>query len=210
MALTLASKAPGAVIRYGWAVPVIGSDSPQTASLTVTTGTAVIDSYQIVGDTLAFVLSGGTLGETTIISASVGTSQGETLIETIYVPIRTASNAFAYTVRDICNKALRKIVGMGGTATADELNDAAERLSDLLAGWAADGADLGVVLPCDANDTIFIPDYAVEGVKASLELALYDFYGEAATASLAMAARKGVSRIKYRLASQEPIEAVYY
>ena len=197
MALYLKAKAPTSVFRYSWEPDLIDGESLATATLTVSTGAAAIDSYAIEQNTVQFFLSGGTDGETTIITATATTDDGETFAETIYIPINVKTQAFGYTARDICNMALRKITGIGATPTADELDDALERLSDMIAGWAEEGADFGLDVPILANDTMYVPDWAIGAIKANLTAKIADFYGQQLDRSTLMDAQRGLQRIKY-------------
>lgn len=176
MALQLDAKVPSAVIRYSWVPPVVDGDSLSTATLAVSSGTAVIDSYEVEsGEVLAFI-SGGAAGETTVITASAVTSDGETLTETIYLPIRASTVGFTYTARDVCNFALRKVVGNGNDPEASEADDALERLNDMLAMWRIDGLDVGVAEVMTLGDTLAIPDEYISALKFNLRIACHDHY----------------------------------
>lgn len=210
MAIALNSKAPSAVVRYSWDAPELEGDSILSATVSVTSGTAVIDAFSLENDILFFTVSGGALGETSIISVSAQTADGETLPDTLYLPIRPTTNQFSYTVRDVCNYALRKIVGAGGSATSDEMSDATEELSDMLAGWASEGADLGVKLPCDPSDVLYAPDWSIDGIKQNLKVRVFDLYEQATGDITRLEARRGKARIKARLVPDEREGAEYY
>lgn len=196
MALHLAAKDPDSALRYTWIPPVADGDGIDSASITRTSGTVVIEDYQLDGDGVVLFVSGGADGETTIIAASVVTSYGETLVETLYLPVRADAPALGNTVRDVCTFALRKVVGNGADADAAELDDATERLSDMLAAWAGQGADLGVKLPCAADDVLYIPDAYVSALKNNLIVELADHYGAEIAPRVAMNARTGLQQIK--------------
>lgn len=196
MALTLSSKAPAAVLRYGWVPAIIDGDFLDTSLLSVTSGSASIDSYGIDDDAVYFFLSGGAASETTIISATATTGDGETLRETLYVPIRETGFSITPTARDIADFALRKVVGNADLADAVELDDALERLTDMLAAWRAEGADLAVNLPIGANDVLYVPDWALSGIKACLTERLFDHYDLPIPRGVAMDARAGKQRVK--------------
>lgn len=199
MALKLAAKAPTAVLRYVWTPQVLEGDGPLSATLTVTTGDAVIDNYAVEADSVAFFLSGGTAGTTTIISAAAITNEGETLPETIYIPILSRAIALDNTVRDVCNYALRPIVGLGGSPSANELADAQEHLDDMLAMWAESGADLGVKLPTSASDILYVSDAALQGIKNNLRMRLGEVYGKPVDQVTALSALRGLQQIKTAL-----------
>jgi len=210
MAIFLASKAPSAVLRYSWEPSLVAGDGLASAVLTVSSGTAVIDSYEIRGGFVLAYISGGVDGETTTIAASAVSNDDETLVDTIYLPIRPVDNAFTTTVLDVCNFALRKVVGIGETAEADEIDDAQERLNDMLAAWAASGADLGVKLPVTGSDVLYVPDGDIQALKYNLLIALADEYGEPISQVAALNARTGLQRIKNRLLPDEREGADYY
>ena len=198
MALNLASKAPTGVLRYSWTPPALPGDAVSGATLVRTSGTVAIDSYGLDGDSVYFFASGGTLGETTVITATATTSEGETLVETLYLPVRTTSNAFSYTVADVLRYALRPIVGIGATPTADEFEDARENLDDMLASWAERGAALGVRLPTVTADVLYIPDALITAVKANLRVRLCELYSRPITSVDAMNARSGMILVTHR------------
>lgn len=202
MALNLASKTPTSVLRYSWTPPVLESDSINSATLTVSSGTVVLDSYGLDGETVYFFASGGAAGETTVIAASAVTGDGETLTETLYLPVRTSANAFSTTVSDVMAYALRPIVGLGATATADELADAKENFDDMLAFWAGQGADLDVRLPSVNADVLYVPDYAISSMKAALRVRLANLYGKPVDVEDFRAAQRGLQQIKMALLSE--------
>ena len=176
MALTWTAKPSGAVYRLTWTVPVVDGDSVATATLTVSDGDAVIDSYEIVDNGVVAAVSGGTDGTVTTITASAVTSDGETIAETIYLPIRASSIALANTVQDICAFALRKITGLGADADDAALEDMRERLDDMLAMWRMDGMDVGAVSPLALSDTLKVPDEFIAAIKHNLILSGLDLY----------------------------------
>lgn len=210
MALKLAPKGPGGTIRYSWEPPILSDDALQSATLTVTSGTVAIDSYSIAGDVVSFFASGGADGETTVISASAVTAQGETLTETLYIPVLAKAFALSNTVRDVCNFALRPIAGLGATPTADELADAQEHLDDMLAEWNETGADLGVKLPTTASDTLLVSDAALSAIKHNLRVRLSETYGQPVTQQTYMAAMRGIQQVKTFLLPDERDGVEYY
>lgn len=177
MALYLTPKAPTAVFRYGWEPALLSGDAISTATLTVSSGDGVLDSYSIEDNEVRFFLSGGTDSTVTVIAATVTTDDGETIAETIYVPINVKTQAISNTANDVCAFALRKIVGNGSTASADELTDAIERLNAKIALWRIAGMDLGVAEELTASDTLTIADGHLTALKYSLRAELHDHYG---------------------------------
>lgn len=210
MAITWASKAPGSVYRYTWLPDLADCDSIGSATLTVSAGDATIDSYEQDGSGVVAFVSGGTAGTVTTIAAEAITSDGETLTDTIYLPIQTSASALGYTVRDVCEFALRKVVGNGVDADAIELDDAVERLSDMLASWAGRGADIGVPLPLTASDTLYISDAFVSAVKNNLILQIADLYDYQPSPVVIENARRGVQQVKTALLPRDREGADYY
>lgn len=208
MALTLAPKPVGATYRYTWTVPIIAGDTISSVTLTVSAGTATLGTYEIIGSDVVFFVSGGTVGAYTTISASAVTTDGETLTETIYIPV-VATSARGDTARDICNFALRKIIGNGEEADADELDDALERLNDVLDFWALQGADIGVPTPVTAATVFNVPNGFLSAVKSNLQVALYNHYGEPVPPEVLFNARAGLQQVKTILLSGERT-AEYY
>lgn len=176
MALYLSAKAPDAIYRYTWEVPVADGDSVSSASATVDSGTATVNDYEVVGNGVVLVLGGGAAGEVTVILAEAVTSDGETITETIYLPIRSSEQAFSTTAADVVAFALRKVAGIGENADADEASDALERLNDMIAMWRIDGIDLGLPLPLLSATVLYLDDAYVLGLKYNLIIALADLY----------------------------------
>lgn len=210
MALTWTSKPAGAVYRLTWTVPVIEGDSVSSAVLTVTNGNAAINSYEIDGNDVTAFVSGGTAGTTTTITASAVTNDGETLAETIYLPIRASGNVQGNTGLDLCAFALRKIAGIGNDPEGDELAAALEQLNDMLAEWAAQGADTGIPLPVLAGTTIVAPDGFIAAIKHNLLLRVYENYGEEVTQMHANRARSGMQLVKMALLPATRETAEFY
>lgn len=207
---TLAAKPAASTISYDW-TPGLGSDdSIASVSLSVTTGTATISSHKHDGKTVTMLLAGGAAGVTSILSATVLTQRGQTITETIYLPVTESTNRLSNTARDICSFALRKMTGIGEQPEAEELDDALERLNIMLAAWKPQGADIGIALPVEAGTVFLVPDEFILAIKANLLLDVYDAYGEQPTPRQAMNARMGLQLVKSALLSDERAPAVYY
>lgn len=190
-------KAPAEVVERNWIVPVVESDS--VASFTVEgTGVTVVAS-ELNGDTIQLTLSAGSAGETATVDLVATSTNGLIETATFYQPVRADGFQLTPTGNEIANFALRKVVGNGMAADGVELDDALERLTDLLAGWQADGADLSVKLPVEAEDILYIPDWSVGAVKAVLTAKVFDHYDVPLTRAVAMDAQAGMQRIKARL-----------
>jgi hypothetical protein len=194
MAIHWGAKPPTAVYTYTWEPDLAHGDAIATA--TVSASGAVIDSYSIDGDVVSFVISGGTAGQTGIITASVTTSFGETLPETIYVPIIGTGSTTA-TVRDIVAFALRKVTGIAEEPDAEQAADALERLSDMLARWRTIGADVGAPSPLTLNTVVYCPDQYIGAINSNLIIELADLYPFEPTAYVVRNAAKGLIAIKW-------------
>lgn len=201
MAIYLSAKAPGAIYRYTWAVPVADGDSVSTATVTVSTGTASLDTYEVDGNGVVLVLSGGAAGEVAKIAASATTADGETIVDTIYLPVRSADNLLANTVYDVCAFALRKITGIGETADADELDLAVELLNDMLAEWRIDGLDVGIAKLLASTDDFTVRDEFIAPIKNNLTVRLAEEFDRPLTPVLVANAERGRRLIENALIS---------
>lgn len=204
MAIFWTAKAPTAVVSYEW------TPAPDEVVQSVTSSAtgAVIDSYSVQGDTVTFFVSGGTAGKTAQITATAITGQGETLAETIYLPI-IATGSAAGTVQDIVSFALRKITGLGETPTAEQASDAVERLQDMLSRWRVTGADVGAPQPLTLTTVVYTPDELLGAIKSNLAVELADLYGFEPSATLRRAAMQGLVALKMRNLPDERT-GVYY
>lgn len=210
MAIYLKAKAPTAVARYEWPVPVREGDSVATFVPTVSSGTAVIDSYETEGDTGVLIVSGGAADEVTVIAITATTDEGETVIETAYLPVIASTNALDVTGADIASYVLRKVAGIGDTATGDELSDVFERISAMLAAWNGQGANLGIPLPVDEGTLFLCDDAFIQAIKANGILAIADLYEYTPSPFVVEQARRGLQQIKASLLSTDERAAVYY
>jgi len=209
MAQSWAAKAPTEVVERRWAVPV--GDGDGLSSFARSASGVAIDSYSTEGDDAVLVLSAGTDGTTASITLTATTSRGKTLVETFYLPIQVSTVAIGNTVRDVCDFALRKIVGNGVDPDDTELTDARERLTDMLAAWKAQGADVGVPLPLANGDTLDCPDEFVSAIKNNLILELADLYdGYVPSPRVVSNAMRGLQMVKSTLLSKDRAPAVYY
>lgn len=208
--LTLAAKPAASALSYDWAPTLACDDSIASVALSVITGTATISSYDHDSQAVTMLLTGGTAGETSILSASVVTQRGETITETIYLPVTESTNRLGNTARDVCAFALRKVAGLDDEAEAPEVSDALERLNDMLAVWKKQGADIGVALPLVADTLLLVPDEFIQPIKANLLLDVYDMYGEQPTQRQAMNARTGLQLIKASLLPDDRPAAAFY
>lgn len=211
MAIYLKAKAPASVVRYEWPAPLRNGDSLSTFVATLTSGTAVVDSYETDGDKGVVTVSGGAVGVVQELSFTATTSDGNTIVETAYLPILSSENALGNTGGDIAAYILRKVAGIGDNATADEQSDCLERLSDMLATWKAQGADIGIPLPVTAATEFVCDDAFIQAIKANGILAIADLYENYNPSPVVVEqARRGLQTIKSRLLSTDDRTAVYY
>ena len=208
MAQTWPHKAPTEVVERRWTVPVDSDDG--LASFTSTATGITVVSSATEGDDAVYKLSGGTAATTGSVTITATTSRGRTLVETFYIPIFASTANIAETANDFCSFALRKIIGNGATAAADELSDAMERLNDMLAAWKAQGADVGTIVPVLSTTTLTIPDAFVQGVKYNLRLHCHEHYGVPLSQYDIEMAKRGLQLIKSTLLSDDRGAAVYH
>lgn len=207
MATTLAAKAPTEVVERRWPAPVDSDDSAESVAVSATgvTATATLE-----GDEVVLAVSGGTAAETGMITVTVTTSQGRTLIETIYVPVIASPAQIADTARTYAEFALRKIVGIGNDPEASELADALQRLEGIICEWRAGGADIGATMPLEAATVVYCPDWAVNALRYNLLVACAPIYGEEPTSIDYSAARRGLQLVKHKCLPDTRELADYY
>ena len=194
MAIYWSAKTPTQVIRYNWLPDLVAGDT--LASAVITAIGATVDLSSLEQESVAVLVSGGTAGETASFAVSATTVEGETLTETIYLPIIASAAQIAHTAREYVTFALRRVIGNGETPSADEMTDALERLNAMVAEWRAQGADIGAAFPIVAETVIYCPDYAVSALRYNLLLDVASLYGEPVTQMEAMKARQGLSLVK--------------
>jgi hypothetical protein len=92
MAITLTSKAPGERIAYLWTPPLASGDTiTGTPTVTLVTGTASTDGVSVIGGEVKIWLISGADGETSEFLAELDTTGGETIQETIYLPVNSTA-----------------------------------------------------------------------------------------------------------------------
>lgn len=209
MALHWSAKAPGDVVERVWTPKEREEVSSRT--ITVSTGNATITS-RIDGDEVIVTVTGGTANVTQVLAASaVLNGSGETITETIYIPVIATANDFAYTGQDFINYALRKVFGAGRVPAARNADDALERLSDMLAAWKGQGADLGVVLPVATDTTFYVSDAFALAIKNNLIIECADLYpGYEPSPRVVSNAMRGLQQIKSALLSDDRAPVCYF
>lgn len=190
------SKTASGVKAYTYTPDIVSDDSIE--SFVVTPTGATVDDEKHTGHDIILMVSGGTAGQTASFLFVVTTANGETLRQTVYLPIIESAAQIADTARSYVNFALRKIAGIGESADADELDDALERLNALIARWRAGGADIGAPFPLTADSVIYCPDWAVSALRYNLMVECADLYGAELTPFQYEQARRGLQLVKHK------------
>lgn len=175
MALTLTAKPDGAEYTYTYTVPVADGDSVASYTLTETGCTIVSD--ELNGNDIEFLLSGGVAGVTGTVAVVAVTNFGETLVETLYIPIRSSENTASNTVSDVIAFAVRPLVGYGADADADLQADGLETLNAMISLWRIDGLDIGIPGQLALTDDLVIDDAFLTAVKYNLRVAMSEQFG---------------------------------
>jgi hypothetical protein len=194
MAVFLASKVAAEIVQRAYDVPVDKDDNAASVSFS-STGVTVTSS-EFEDNKLLMTISGGTAGQTAAIVATVTTDEGRVLIETLYLPIIASASQIAQTAREYVGFALRRFIGNGEEATADEMFDGLERLSALVAEWRATGADIGAAFPIETDTVIYCPDWAVSALRYNLLVDCSNLYEATVTQSEYMMAMRGKALVK--------------
>ena len=208
MAQTLTAKPEGAEYRYTYPPPLADGDG--LASYTLVAIGCTITFNKANGDDIIISVSGGTAPSIATIAVTVVTNDGETLTETLYIPIRSSANVLANTGQGICDYALRKVYGVHGAIPASAAADCIERLNDMLAGWELEGASVGVPLPVDVSTAFSIADGYVGAIKHNLTMLVAGLYGAQLDGMVAAEARRGLQRIKANNLPDERAAGAYY
>ncbi len=208
MAQAWKAKAPTEIVERVWTVPVGPDDA--LSSVTVVAVNVTYVSNRTDGNDAYVTLSGGTAGNSATVTITATTADGLIHVETFYFDIVASTAQLGTTVRDVCLFALRKQAGMGDEPDADELEDAVERLGDMIALWSAQGAALGVDLPLAEADTLNIADAHIIALKYNLIVALADIYGSELSPVSVDYARRGLAQIKNDILPDNRGRAVYF
>lgn len=193
MSQFLAAKGPGETVQRRWAAPIDSDDG--ALSVATTPSGVTVGSASLEGDEVVLTLSGGSAAATGSIAVTVTTSRGRTLVETLYVPI-VAPGSTAETVRDIVGFALRKVIGLGEEADADQAEDARERLQDMLELWRASGADVGATRELTLSTVIYCPESFLSAIKNNLILEVSDLYNREVPPLVLRSASMGLAHIR--------------
>ncbi len=194
MAAFLAAKVGAELVQRTYAVPVDADDNLASVATSATDVTVV--SAEIEGNEVLLNLSGGVDGVTASVVLTATTDKGRTLVQTLYVPIIASAAQIADTARQYVDFALRRIVGIGQAASAEEIDDALERLTAMIAEWRECGADIGAPFPLSPDTVIYCPDYAASALRYNLLIDCASLYGQPVTQIEAMRAARGLQLIK--------------
>lgn len=207
MAAYLDAKGPTETVERRW-TPAVASDDAMGSVSTSASGITV-SSATIEGDEVLFVLTGGTAAATGTITATVVTEGGETLVETLYVPIIASPAQIADTAREYIDFALRKITGPRRSPSANELDDGLEHLNAMIAEMRASNADVGAPFPLTADSVIYCPDWAVSAVRYNLRVRVMDLYGIEPSAMDFDRARRGMQLVKHKNLPADRVSEFY-
>lgn len=180
MAQAWPAKVAAEVVERRW-TPILDNDDAIAAVSAAGSGVTV-DSYTHEDGDAVITLSAGTAGTEGVVTVTVTTAAGLTLIDAFYIPIRIATVLRTVTVADACTFALRKIAGDGETPDATQMAMAIEMLTEMLGTWRLGGVDLGVTGTLVSSDTLDIPDEHISAIKYCLRVAVYNHYGAELTA----------------------------
>ena len=206
MALTWAAKAPGDVYRYTWSPPLAYGDG--LGSYTASVSGAVIDNESVEDNSVVLSVSGGSAGTTATFTLEATSDQGETLTETIYLPI--VANTAGATAREICEYALRKVYGKDETPEASAMSDAIERLEDMLRQWDATGAAVGATYPILEATVLRVQPSFLSAIKNNLIIEIAELYDLPISVTIARNAVRGMQHIKTANLPEDRAAGVYY
>lgn len=189
MTQVLTPKLPGDAVAYviPWAHQ-IGDDWIESFTLTVNSGTIVIDSRENTSQNIVAVISGGANAETATLTAEIVTAGGQRISRPLSLSIAdgvTAVTPDTTTKRTIVEIAYEEatLAGYEFDQTPEEWFSGLRRLDALMAEWSGASMALGYNFPAalgqgDLDDAAGIPDFAVNGVALSLALRIYPVLGK--------------------------------
>lgn len=210
MAITFPLKAPDDILDFTWQIPLDTDDSIVDVTAVLVSGTIAIEETDLADDLFTLFISAGATGETAEVLATVTTASGREFTETLYFPIGTSASALANTGQTLVDYVLRKVAGVGEQPDADEADDALERLSDMLASWKQQGADIGVPLPLTVGTELRCDDAFISAIKANGIIAVADLYEFQPSPFVVEQARRGLALVKNTLLNREPVGNEYY
>lgn len=192
------AKTPDETVSRRWEPDLARDESISSVTANVDSGTVTLTATRETEggkEGITVLVAGGATGESARVSLDVVTSEGRTLIGVFHIAVRAEAPVLAQTALDVCQFALRKIIGNGETAEADELDDALERLNAMLMLWRIQGMDVGIAKELASTDTLVIPDAYVTAIKWCLREDIHAFYGQPLNAQDAMMVAQAKSAV---------------
>lgn len=183
------AKTPDETVTQRWEPDLTSSESISSVAAATDGGTVTVTATNETKNGKAGItalVAGGAAGETARVSLEITTSKGNTLVGVFFIAVRAEAPVLGNTALDVCQFALRKIVGNGETAEAEELDDALERLNAMLMLWRIDGLDVGIAKELDSTDALDIPDPYITVIKWCLRDDVHTFYEQPLNAHDAM------------------------
>ena len=208
MAIFAPSKTAAEVVEVTFSPPL--NDGDAILSFTATATGCTKDSSEDDGKTITLVISAGTAAATGSIAFSVITEGGETLAETMYIPIVNSAAQIAATARDYVEFALRRATGLGEDPTSHEADEALAILNGMVAEWRQFGADIGAPYPLTLTSVIYCPDYAVNALRYNLMMNCTSFLSFDPGPYAAERAKRGLQLVRQTNLPDERASVLYY
>jgi hypothetical protein len=208
--ITLTPKKPTEKVAYvsDWRLQLDDGDSLLTSTVAVTSGTVTITLPTYDDTTAFFVVSGGANAETAVLTNTVTTVGGQTLIRTLSLLISSTSQPIVpstVTKRVVVNMAFEEI-GLAGyefDATPEEQASAVRRLDALLNEWNGPGVNMRVPYAFPAtlgssnlDDASGLPDFCINTVAISLALRIAPAIGKSLSAETRLALNAGMNSLR--------------
>jgi hypothetical protein len=207
MTQVLTPKLPGDAVAYviPWAHQ-IGDDWIESFTLTVDSGTVIIDSRENSSQNIVAVISGGADGETAELTAEIVTKGGQTLSRPITLLITAGVSSVTpstATKRTIVTMAFEEmtLAGYEFDAPPEEQFSALRRLDALMAEWAVSSLDVGYSFPAqmgggDLDDESGVPDVALNAIAISLAERLMPTIGKTKSPETRVAQARAMNALR--------------
>jgi hypothetical protein len=219
-------KSPNDARLYSYDLSEIYPDQIVTAVFTRTSGTVTLEGVPPDPRTAYVIVSGGTNGETAVLSLAVATSLDQSFTRTINLRIATDADAIdpasSITKGSLIIRALGKL-GLANyvfDTEAEEDNSALRQLDSLAARWQGKLEPFGYVQPASngislPSDSAGIREEDVDTFISNLALALAPDYGKTPAPGLVKQAAESRSeffckyarRFEYQLPNRLPTGA---
>lgn len=208
--VTLTPKKPAEVVAYvsDWRLELADGDSILTSAVVVTSGTVTLSNTDYDDISASFLVSGGVAAEAAVLTNTITTNGGQTLIRTLGLSILAAAEAIVpstATKRTIVNMAFEEI-GLAGyefDATPEEQASAVRRLDALLSEWNGPGVGLKVPYSfpdsfgaSNLDDASGIPDFAINAVAITLALRIAPAIGKTLSTETRQAMSAGLNALR--------------